>query len=464
MTPSHPQALQAFARKVQLLLMFREAVRWISVWLFAWGAIVLAFRIAGQPAGGWLAAGLIGCLPAAIGAGFHARHHLPAFAHLRAHYDRLNVCGGVIMSAEAADMTDWESRLPAAAVPRLRWRGQRTWLLLLVAALFVAVTLWLPDRLTRLTSRQPIEIGKVVSELQAEVKTLAQEKILDDRQAEAIQQQLARLQKDSSGTDPGKTWEALDHIKEGDTGAAQGAAQEAEKKTAALNEAKTLAQAMEQAADAGMSAATAAAAAADLESLLNAAKLEDGILKGQISPELLKGLNGLDKAQLNQLMKALAANKEALSGTMSDLARLKLINADTLAKCQCAGSGGDPGALADYLANCQDGGDPDLLFSWLEHPGKGGPGGGGPPADMTWQDQVSEHDTKYQPHALPPSGKLDRAQLVGVSRTAPKLNSDSPATTAGALDQAAGSGGSAQLQTVLPEQRAAVQNFFRRDQ
>lgn len=463
MNTSHPQALQAFSRKIELLLMFREAVRWISVWLFAWGAIVLACRIAGQPAGGWLAAGLGGCLPAALGAAWHARRHLPAFAHLRAQYDRLNVCGGVIMTAEAADMSAWESRLPAAAVPRLRWRGQRTWLLLLVAALFAAGSLWLPDRFNPVATRQTIEIGKVVSELQAEVKTLAQEKILDDRQAETIQQQLARLQKDSSSTDPGKTWEALDHIKAADTGVAQEAAQEAEKKNAALTEAKTLAQAMEQAADAGMNAATAATAAADLESLLNAAKLEDGILKGQIPPELLKGLNGLNKAQLNQLMKALEANKAALSGTMGDLARLKLIDADTLAKCQNAGSGGDPGALADYLAHCQGGGDPDALFSWLTHPGKGGPGGGGPAADMTWQDQVSEQDTKYQPHALPPATKLDHAQLVGVSRTAPKLNADALASTAGALDQAAGSGGSAQVQTVLPEQRAAVQNFFRRD-
>ena len=464
MNASHPQALQAFVRKVRFLLLFREALRWVSAWLFLWGAIVLALRIAGQPAGGWPAAGLLGCLPAALAAVMQARRGLPAFAHLRANYDRLNTCGGVIMAAEAADMSAWESHLPAPAVPGLRWRGRRTWLLLGLAALVAATTLWLPDRLTRLASRRTLEIGKVVGELQAEVKTLAQERILDDKKADALEKELSRLQKDSNSTDPGKTWEALDHIKEADANTAQLAAEEAIKKTAALAQAQTLAQAMQQAADSGMSDATAAAAAADLESLLNAAKLEEGVLKGQIPPELLKGLTGLNKEQMSRLMKALQANKDALNGTMSDLARLKMIDADTLAKCLGAGTGGDPGALADYLSHCQGGGDPDLLFSWLAHPGKGGPGGGGPAAPMTWQDQVSEKDTKYQPHALPPAGKLDNAQLVGVSRTAPKVNADAPATAAGALDQAAGSGGSAQIQTVLPEQRAAVQSFFKRDQ
>jgi len=52
MNASHPQALQAFVRKVRFLLLFREALRWVSAWLFLWGAIVLALRIAGQPAGG----------------------------------------------------------------------------------------------------------------------------------------------------------------------------------------------------------------------------------------------------------------------------------------------------------------------------------------------------------------------------------------------------------------------------
>ena len=46
------------------------------------------------------------------------------------------------------------------------------------------------------------------------MKTLAQEKIVDDKKADDLQKQLSQLQKDSFGYDPDKTWEALDHIKQ----------------------------------------------------------------------------------------------------------------------------------------------------------------------------------------------------------------------------------------------------------
>jgi hypothetical protein len=68
---------------------------------------------------------------------------------------------------------------------------------------------------------------------------------------------------------------------------------------------------MEQAADSGMNEATATQAAQDLVSMLNSAKLEEGILKGQIPPELLAGLNGLNKEQMGRLLQALELNKNS---------------------------------------------------------------------------------------------------------------------------------------------------------
>ena len=46
--------------------------------------------------------------------------------------------------------------------------------------------------------------------------------------------------------------------------------------------------------------------------MLNAAKLEDGILNGKIPPELLSGLNGLNKEQMEKLLQALELNKNSL--------------------------------------------------------------------------------------------------------------------------------------------------------
>ena len=459
MNPSHAQALQSFARKMKLLLMLRAAMQTATAWFFIWGVVVLAIRIAGGQHTEWLALGTLGFMPLAVIAGARALSRLPALARVRASYDQLKACGGVIMSEEAADMSAWQARLPAPAAPKLRWHSRQTTLLLGLSVAFTVVALSLPERLTHLTNRHSLEISQIVGQLQAEVKTLQQEKIVEDKTAEDLQKQLAQLKQDASALDPNKTWEALDHIKQTDSDAAKQAAEEALTKLSELSQAETVARAMDQAADSGMNADTATQAARDLASMLNAAKLEDGVLKGRIPPELLSDLNGLNKEQLEKLMQALELNKSSLGLTVSNLANLKLIDAAMLAKCQHAGQCLNPDALAAFLCTCTNGAEALAACNLL---GKGGPGGGGPAAPMTWDNNTSEKDTKFQEHALPPTAHLSDAQLVGVSRAAPELSGNDVAVEHGVLANAAGSGGSAHAQTILPEHRQAVQNFFKR--
>lgn len=462
MNPTHPQAIQAFTFKLKLLLALRVAVRVATVWCFIWGVIVLAARISNVQQTGWLLPGLLGFAPIALLAIWRERRRHPAAARLHANYDRLNVCGGVIMSGEVADMSAWLGQLPPATVPKLRWHGGQSFLLLALAVGFAMTALLLPERMTRLGKNPSLEIGPIIEQLQAEVKTLAEEKIVDEKKADELQQQLSQLQKDASGYDPNKTWEALDHVKQANADVAKQAAEEAVTKTESLAQAEALAQAMQAAAESGMSEATAAQAAQELASLLNAAKLEAGILNGQIPPELLAGLSGLNKEQMEKLAKALELNKGSLSLTVSNLARLKLIDPSLLAKCQNAGKCSNPGALAEYLSTCTNGCNSDALAECLRL-GRGGPGRGGPAAPMTWDNDTSEKDQKFQEHALPPTAQLSDAQLVGVSKSAPELGAAEVVAGHGALDNAAASGGSAQAQVVLPEHRQAVQNFFKRD-
>ena len=153
--------------------------------------------------------------------------------------------------------------------------------------------------------------------MHAEVQTLAQEKILKEKKADDLQQHLAAMKKDSSGLDPDKTWEALDQIKEANTDLAKQAAEEALNKTAELTQAQTLASAMQEAAESGMSQDTAMQAAQTLAGNdQGAAKLEEGLLNGEIPPELLSDLNGLNKEQMEKLMNALQFNKDVLGKTV----------------------------------------------------------------------------------------------------------------------------------------------------
>ena len=128
---------------------------------------------------------------------------------------------------------------PAAASPALRWRGGRSFGLLAISLAFVGVALYLPDRFTAIASPHPLEIGKLVGELRAEVETLKQEKILEPKKADDLQKQLAGLKEKSSALDPNKTWEALDHLKEANSDLARQAAEEALNKTTSLAEAQT---------------------------------------------------------------------------------------------------------------------------------------------------------------------------------------------------------------------------------
>lgn len=463
MNSSHPEALRAFAHKLNRLLILRVTVQMMTLWLFIWGVVALAMKISGVQRTEWLVPGLLGFVPLAIAAAIRERRRQPAFEKIRANYDRMNACGGVIMSEETADMGAWFAHLPAAAVPNFHWRSGRPLLLLGVSALFAATALALPERLTHLLGHRPLEIGQIVDQLKAEVQTLDQEKLLPDQKADDVLKQLAQLQTDSSGYDPSKTWEALDHIKQSNSDLAKQAAEEAEQKTESLTEAETLAKAMEQAAENGMEQATATQAAQDLASLLNSAKLEEGIMNGQIPPELLQNLNGLDKQQMENLVKALELNKTAMSMTMSNLANLKMIDASALAKVQNAGHKPNFLALAKYLSECKGGNcNSAVLFSWLHKRSRGGPGGGGPEAPMDWDNNTSEDNTKFQAHALPPSSHLEDAQMVGVSKAAPQLAANDVSAQHGALDNAAAGGGSAHAQVILPEHRQAVQNFFKR--
>lgn len=458
---SHAHALNSFARKLSVFLMIRGAVRWATVWFFVWGVVVLVARVSGVSDADWLLFGILGAIPLAVAAALWENRKRSSFIQVRAAYDGLNRCGGVVMAEEAAEMSSWHSQLPKPASPRLRWRGGRSVGLLTVATLFVLVALLLPSRFATFGARRPLEIGKLVGELHAEVEALEKEKILEPRKAEDLQKQLARLKEQSSALDPNKTWEALDHIKSANSDLAHQAAEEAVSKTTSLTQAETLASALQVAADSGLSQENATRAAQDLAGMLQSAKLEDGLLKAQIPPELLSQVSSLSKEDLAKLLAAIQSNKSNLGKAVTNLANLRMIDPKLLSQCQNAGQCRNPNALAEYICACTNACDSFCLAALAYCRGikPGGPG-----APMTWKDESSGQDAKFKEQALPPSSHLSGSQFVGVSRTAPQLSDATVVAAHGALDGAQGSGGSANAQIILPEHRQAVQNFFKRDE
>jgi hypothetical protein len=313
-----------------------------------------------------------------------------------------------------------------------------------------------------LTAHRPLEIGQLVEELHVEVQALSEEKILEENKAVELDRQLSQLKDESSAIDPNKTWEALDHIKQSNSDAARRAAEEAVSKLTSLTQTEALANALQMAAESGLSEAVAKAAALDLAALMKAAKLEDGLLKGEIPPELLSGLNGLTKEDMEKLLSAIRFSKDSLSKTVGRLAQLKLIDAKLLAQCENAAQCPNVDALAAFL--CQGTNECSSYAELAMSYGRGGVDRGRGDAPMTWTDGTDEDGAKFKEEALPPSTQLADAQLVGVSRAAPDLSGEEVVAGRGALEGTSASGGSSHSQVILPRHKQTVQRFFKREE
>ena len=451
--------LRSFERRIASALMFRGALLWAGSWFFFWGVVVLVGRFTSSVRYDWLVLGLLGFLPLAAVGAIQEWKKRPPFPIIRASFDGLNRCGGLLMAEEVADTSAWQSELNPASAPKLHWRSGKILGLFGASAAFVALALILPDRLAQLGGRRPLEIGTLVEELKAQVDVLQEEKILEENKAIELKEQLAQLKQDSSATDPNKTWEALDHIKEANSALAQQAAEEALAKMAKATDAETMAATLEMAGAEGLDEAKATQAAQDLAGLLRAARLDEGLVKMELPADLLKKLEtGLDAATLKKVLEALKAGKLELSATLQSLSNLKMLDPSQLRQLGQGSGQGNSAGLAAFLAAMGTNG-----LVAMDGLGAGGPGGGGGHAPMTLNDPLSPEGFKFKEEVLPPANQISDSQTIGVSRSAPQQTGDEVVANSGALASAKTGGGSAYTQVVLPKHKDAVQKFFKRD-
>ena len=462
---SQHDAIERFGQRLVGLLAFRTALRWTAVWFLAWGVIVLALRI-GTPAPlHYLVLGLLGALPVAIAACVGEWRRRPAPQTLRAVCDGQNRCGGLLMAAGETDVSAWRSAVPAVAVPAVRWDSGRAVSLFCAASLFVALTIFVPDRFAAFGAKRPLAIGQLIEELKSQIELLAEEKILPEHKGTEMKRELAKVGEMASGSDPAKSWEALDHLKNSTTDLARQAAEEAIAKTEKLAQAETLAAALEKLAEAGKGDAIMDKAMKDLAALMQGAKLEEGVMAGALPPELLEALKkdgGAGKDALKDLLKDLQLGKGKLANALGKLVDAKLIDAKMLGQCDKAGQPGNSEGLAAFLA--ENGVEVDSVLAILELAGNGGVDRGRGDAAITFGDEANPEGMKFKDDNLPTLlAGMKNAQLSGVSRSAPEVTGAKETATSGALAGASAGGGEAHVQTVLPRHKGAVQRFFKRD-
>jgi len=458
--------LQSFSRRMHAMMFRRTALRWMGVWLMVLGVLALVVRLTATLPPYWWAYALAS-LAILLGAAWRRElKRRPSAEQLRATFDRENKAGGLVMADAEVDTEAWADRQNNLRLPNLRWRGGRAYGGLMLALIFLTVTLLVPTRFAKLLAEPPLEIGQTIEQAREQVDVLEEQNILSEQEAEVKRSELERLKEDASGFNPSKTWEALDHLKLSNQNLAEQAAQEALKKMAALTEAELLGNAVDKMpADAAPDSEEKALK--ELGALLN--DLLDNEALENLAPEIQKALQQagqknlpMDPEQLAPLLKALRENKDALQKLAQKLAEQNLIPPNLADQLNQAGELPGGQALKDLLA--KGGFQQEELREFLERMGQGQGGiDRGPGAGPTQYGQpTDEAGAAFKEEKLSPSVSLNQARLAGVTSSAPDVTGGEAVLGRDALQNTQAGGGSALTAPVLPRHRGTVNRFFQR--
>ncbi|HKQ79658.1 MAG TPA: hypothetical protein VJ810_38550 [Blastocatellia bacterium] len=461
----HEQSIRRFIRRLALLLAFKQSLAFITIWCFVWGAVALVLRAASATPRKPLLWGAVGIAVAVIAAAALTRKQLPSRASVRALLDNRNDCGGLLMADADADLGAW--RMPEIVLPRLRWRKARALGLLAASFAFVVISLLAPVRFAMVNAARPMDVSREVENLSAQIEALKEAQIIEEAKSEALEQKLDELSQEASGDDPAKTWEALDHLNDAVEKAAKEAAESAKARQERLTRAEALAEGLMAGGD-QLDPKTMTEAMQTLSEMTQGAMKENEALAGDLSSETQKAIKSgsLKPEHLKDISNALSKGRSSLNQKLSKLNQSGMINPNSL-KGGAQANRRDNSGLAKFLKeNAEKMSVEEATLKWSEgEGGKGGVNRGRGDAAMTWNDGAHEKDAKFKEKVLPPSSVagLKDSQLVGLSASAPTVDTSGVAAH-GALNNTASGGGSAYTQTILPRHRGAVKRYFDRPQ
>lgn len=464
--------VRVFLRRATTVLTLRRALKGSAAWLFLWGLAVLVLRAAfGTDALPlvWGLSALAIIFPTAYVLAVRRR---PSAASAYALVDRISSCGGLLMASSETALGAWASQVPELRAPALRWRDRRTPVLFAAACVFVAVSFAVPRRFVTASAGTPLRVEKEVTALKEQIEALKEEKVIAPEQAAEMEERLRQTAEAATGEDPAKTWEALDHLAEVTSKAAQSSAEEALREAEKLARAEALAQGLANDAS-KLDPAALAEGMKELAKMVDKAAAENEAFKQSLSKELGEACSSpkLTPGQCGDLAKALGEYREGMAESLGRLVDAQLIDIELAGRCASLNPGegnGGSGGLAAFLKGSGDGNSGlsavEQMNLWLDgSPGRGGVTRGRGDAPMTWKDPSSKEGVDFKEEALAPgAGSLKDSRLMGVSVGAPTAEAAGGPAKSGALGGAQSGGGAANTRTILPRHRGAVQRYFER--
>ena len=351
-------------------------------------------------------------------------------------------CGGLLMATADVDTGNWPITMPSSPAPKIRWQGGRPCGILLCCAGFVLASFLVPGRFLDDLGSQRLLVGAEVEKLAEKIELLKEEKILPPERAKSLELALEQLQRDASGSDPAKTWEAMDHL---DQSVAQASARSRPGCGARRRQGR-----QGRGACGGSRQGPGPNGPAQLTDALRIlakdvqrTSEENSLLASDLADELRSQCEqgSLSKERLAELAKQLGECKSCKLSKLKKLAAAGLIDESLLAEIlqQCES---DPDGLAKLLAECDDPSELELCLAQCDlagvcnRPGRGGVTRGRGDAAMTWTDGTSRDDTAFKEKVLPPGAmaSLKDSRLQGISVGDPTAAEPSEPSAGGALN------------------------------
>lgn len=462
-------SLRMLSARLTWWLVLRQCVRMGAVGCLSAGFAVLLLRVAlGVPANQlfWLLGVFIPLGAWAVISALRAR---PSRAAMLAELDKVNRCGGLLMTQSELHVGSWPSQVQS--IPTLHWRAAKPVAAFFCSAVFLIAALATPQRFVTISPGRLMVEGDA-NQLKHQIETLQKEDIIKPEQARELSSLVDQLQHDAQGDDPAKTFEALEHIDQKLQQAASDAAQQATASAQQAQTAKAMAQTLLESSQ-SLTADMNDQAMESLAKMVENAAAESEMLSDALGDELSAACeNGtLSQAQLQELSARLGGQSQLLKARLGRLCDAGLIDAQTMEKCLAELaeddlSDAEKAAVLDAIcAACEDGSDPCKAAMACRvagrKPGRGGVTRGRGDADLTLGDESDAQAAKFEKQVLRPSAAgADQAQLVGITRGAPQTQPAEATDVRGGLSEARTGAGAAPKQVILPQHRQAVADYF----
>ena len=460
------------------LLLAKYTLAASTLWTFLWGSSVVMLRLTWDIPSTQLLWGALGYIAALLYAFRKATHEQPPQQQVRAILDRYNEMGGLLMVQHEANIGAWTRHTKNIKRPHIAWRSGPAWGMFALALAFLTAGALIPTPVKSNTTKHTLMINDQVEQLGKQIKVLAQEQIINQQEAQRAKKQLSQIQKEASGREPTKTWQALDKMAQKHKQQAEKAAQktlsEAEKWNQVQKMAEQLKRSLEKMAQQQSTSKKQNSSTSQPTSKQSAQKSQH-----QMSAAQRKALQKQMRKLAKMIQKALKANpsmakhwpksllkslKKMPSRTiklsakqLKMLMKMKMKKTTKSAK-MCKKAGG--GKLAKlFMAGM-------LSKSTLKthaRLGKGpfisrGPGH----AALSWRHFTAKKGVKFKEKVLPKAqlNALTQSNLIKLSTGKHQKTNSSYVPSTGQLKHAHVDQNQAHTHKILPRYRGTIQRFF----